>query len=65
MNEVLTRAIDALTYPADDLQATLVVVLAVVAFGLLVAFTLFALASPRRRRPYEWSDYVDNSASEE
>lgn len=65
MNELLSRAIDTLTYPADDLQATLVVVLAVVTFGLLITFTLFALTSTRNRRTYEQSDFTDNETPEE
>lgn len=47
MNTFIERALDALRYPADDPQATLVVVLAVVALGLLVAVLLMAIASPR------------------
>ena len=63
MNEVLSRAIHALTFPADDLQATLVVVLAIVALGLLIAFMLFALASPRHRQTSEPSDFTDSDTS--
>ena len=65
MNELLSRVIDTLTYPADDLQATLVVVLAVVTFGLLLTFTLFALTSTRTHRTHEESDFTGNGTPEE
>jgi len=50
MDDVIDRALHALTYPADNIQETLVFVLAVVAFGLLLAIILMALASPGTNR---------------
>jgi len=49
LGDFYTRVRHALAYPADDTGATLVVVLAIVAFGLLLAVILFALASPAHR----------------
>lgn len=50
VEDVIDRALHALAYPADNIQETLVVVLVVVAFGLLLAVILMALASPGAKR---------------
>ncbi|MDO9108437.1 MAG: hypothetical protein Q7U89_05540 [Coriobacteriia bacterium] len=42
------RLIDVLAHPADDPKATLLLMLASVALGLLIAVILMAVASPRR-----------------
>lgn len=42
------RLIDVLAHPADDPRATLLLLLASVALGLLIAVILMAVASPRR-----------------
>jgi len=49
LSDFFARVRHVVAYPADDTAATLVVVLAVVAFGLLLAVILFALASPVHR----------------
>lgn len=59
VSSLIDRAISALQYPADDPQATLVVVLAIVALGLLVAAVLMAIASPRQHTDSNGSDTPD------
>lgn len=49
MQALLDRAVDAIRYPTEDPQTTLVLVLAVAVIGMLVAVVFIALASPAER----------------
>lgn len=53
---VFERLVDAVRYPLDDPNQTLIAVLALVVAGLLVAIILIAVASPNRRREDPGSD---------
>lgn len=53
MNDVLQRALHTLAYPTDDPNKTVLLVLAVVVFGVLVAVILMAIGSPRRESENE------------
>jgi len=53
VEQALDRATMILAYPADDPRATLLLMLAFVALGLLIAVVLLAVASPRRKAPDE------------
>lgn len=50
MGDVTDRVLHALTYPADNIHETLMIVLAITAFGLLLAVILMALASPGAKK---------------
>ncbi len=51
MQQAIDRLTDMLAYPADDPRATMLLMLAFVALGLLIAVVLLAVASPRRKAP--------------
>ncbi|MHB9004045.1 MAG: hypothetical protein ACYC6C_08260 [Coriobacteriia bacterium] len=49
MQAFVDRALDAIRYPTEDPQTTLVIVLGVAVLGMLIAVVFIALASPARR----------------
>lgn len=53
MDRLIEQAQRILAYPADDPRATLLLVLAFVALGLLIAVVLLAVASPRHAAPVD------------
>ncbi len=51
MDQAIARLQETLAYPAQDPRATLLLMLAFVALGMLIAVILLAIASPRRPAP--------------
>lgn len=51
MDQAIQTALDILAHPAEDPRATMLLMLAFVALGLLIAVVLLAIASPRRATP--------------
>lgn len=60
MQAFVDRALDAIRYPTEDPQTTLVLVLGVAVLGMLIAVVFIALASPAGRVT-SLSDDVDLS----
>jgi hypothetical protein len=61
MQALLERVFDAIRYPTEDPQTTLVLVLTVAVVGMLVAVVFIALASPAERA----SALLDDAAPDE
>jgi hypothetical protein len=60
MQALVDRALDAIKYPIEDPQTTLVLVLGIAVLGMLIAVVFIALASPAGRAT-SMSDNVDPS----
>jgi len=65
VEQVLARVATIIAYPADDPRSTLLLMLAFVAMGLLIAVILLAVASPRRTAPDERTPANPDEPSEE
>jgi len=65
VEQLLDRVTTIIAYPADDPRATLLLMLAFVALGLLIAVVLLAVASPRRTTPDEVTPANPDESSDE